>query len=185
MSALELLPADRGLAPHAVSTEIDYRDRYRGALLGVGIGDALGRPAEGKGPGWVRADYGVIEDFIPWRGWRGGPKDTLTDDSKLTIALAESLIDCGEMDPVDFGRLRGEVGSRRLPTSPRSLYSGRVTHSQNRLLLARPLDILTVYRMDGAVWSNTAIRESGLGTRYQRYNMGGRRRCQLAGPCDR
>ncbi|MEX2624721.1 MAG: hypothetical protein WD651_13465 [Acidimicrobiia bacterium] len=49
MSALELLPADQGIAPLPVAFDIDYRDRYRGALLGVGIGDALGRPAEGKG----------------------------------------------------------------------------------------------------------------------------------------
>jgi ADP-ribosylglycohydrolase/predicted NAD-dependent protein-ADP-ribosyltransferase YbiA (DUF1768 family) len=104
MSSRRLVPADRDLAPLVINTKVDYRDKYRGALVGVGIGDALGRPAEGKGPGWLKADYGTITDFIPWNGWRGGPEGTLTDDSELTIALAESLIERREMDPVDFGR---------------------------------------------------------------------------------
>ncbi len=104
MASDRFLPRDRELTPLKVDPGVDYRDKYRGSLVGVGIGDALGRPAEGKGPGWLKADYGTITDFIPWSGWRGGPKGTLTDDSELTIALAESLIERREMDPVDFGR---------------------------------------------------------------------------------
>lgn len=104
MSSRRLIPADRDLAPLVINTKVDYRDKYRGALVGVGIGDALGRPAEGKTPERLRQVHGKITDFIPWRGWRGGPKGTLTDDTELTIALAESLIERREMDPADFGR---------------------------------------------------------------------------------
>lgn len=77
MNSRELLPPDRGLADLGVLPGIDYRDKYRGAMLGVGIGDALGRPAEGRSPDWVHERYGVIDDFIPWSGWRGGPKGPL------------------------------------------------------------------------------------------------------------
>ena len=104
MTALALLPRDRDLPPLSVNPDVDYRDKYRGTLVGVGIGDALGRPAEGRSPERIRQTHGTITDFIPWRGWHGGPKGTLTDDTELTIALAESLIERHEMDPVDFGR---------------------------------------------------------------------------------
>ena len=47
----------RRLIPHhatgitlAASESIDYRDRFRGAMVGTAIGDALGRPAEGLSP---------------------------------------------------------------------------------------------------------------------------------------
>jgi len=104
MTALRHVPGSRGFPHLTINPNVDYRDKFRGALVGVGIGDALGRPAEGKGPGWIKADYGTITDYIPWGGWRGGPKGTLTDDTELTVALAESLIERKEMDPVDFGR---------------------------------------------------------------------------------
>lgn len=104
MNSLRLVPANRDLAPLTVNPDVDYRDKYRGALVGVGIGDALGRPAEGRKPEQVKRVHGRISDYIPWRGWQGGPRGTLTDDTELTIALAESLIEQRQMDPTDFGR---------------------------------------------------------------------------------
>lgn len=103
MNARSLLPAHRGIPDLQVVAGVDYRDRYRGAMLGVGIGDALGRPAESRSPDQLRDRYGTITDFIPWGGWRGGPRGTFTDDSELTLALAESLIERTLMDPIDFG----------------------------------------------------------------------------------
>ena len=104
MTSRKLIPADRQPAPLVANPNVDYRDKYRGALVGVGIGDALGRPAEGRRPERIKEVHGTITGFIPWRGWRGGPRGTLTDDTELTIALAESLIERRGMDPADFGR---------------------------------------------------------------------------------
>jgi ADP-ribosylglycohydrolase/predicted NAD-dependent protein-ADP-ribosyltransferase YbiA (DUF1768 family) len=104
VSAISLLPPEAGLPRLRADPSVDYRCKFRGALLGVGLGDALGRPAEGRSPETIRQHHGRIADFIPWRGWRGGPKGTFTDDTELTLALAESLIERREVDPADFAR---------------------------------------------------------------------------------
>jgi ADP-ribosylglycohydrolase len=65
---------------------IDLRDRFRGALIGGAIGDAMGRPNEG-----VRANEArtrKIRAYQPWHGWTGGPKGTITDDTQMTMWLA-------------------------------------------------------------------------------------------------
>jgi ADP-ribosylglycohydrolase len=83
---------------------IDYRDRYRGCLLGVAIGDALGRPAEGMRAEAVAERFGRLRDFRPWRGWTSGPVGTVTDDTQLTKLVAESLVDRLRVDPEDLAR---------------------------------------------------------------------------------
>ena len=40
---------------------VDYQDKYRGAMFGTGIGDALGRAAEGRSPASINEEYGTIE----------------------------------------------------------------------------------------------------------------------------
>lgn len=61
-------------------------DRFRGALLGVAIGDALGAPLEGR-PGRERASL---------RSWVAEPPEPLryTDDTHMTLATARSLVVC-------------------------------------------------------------------------------------------
>ena len=71
-------------------------DRYRGALLGLAAGDALGTTLEFRAPG----------TFDPINDMNGGGPFNLrpgewTDDTSMALCLAESLIECGEFDPVD------------------------------------------------------------------------------------
>jgi len=88
------------------SWEVDYRDRFRGCLLGGAVGDALGRPAEGLARQAVTECFGRLSDFRRWRGWVGGPVGTVTDDTQLTMLVAESLIGRSRVDPEDLsGRL--------------------------------------------------------------------------------
>ena len=71
-------------------------DRFPGCLLGHAVGDALGAPFEG-----IPADA-VYRDFGPIRGiFDDPPIDTLTytDDTEMTIAVAEVLIEDGAIDP--------------------------------------------------------------------------------------
>lgn len=72
------------------------RDRYRGALLGLATGDALGVTLEFKAPG----TFEPISDMVG-----GGPFDLQpgqwTDDTSMALCLAESLIECRGFDPVD------------------------------------------------------------------------------------
>lgn len=73
--------------------------RAVGCLLGGAIGDALGRPLEGINPPKQCPDH-----YVPWAGWKAGPKGTITDDTQLTMALARSLLECAAFDDEDFAR---------------------------------------------------------------------------------
>jgi len=82
---------------------VERRSKYRGALLGGTVGDALGRPAEGLPRHAVRRRHGELRNFVAWRGWREGPLGTFTDDTQMTLCVADSLIaGGGALDPVDL-----------------------------------------------------------------------------------
>jgi ADP-ribosylglycohydrolase len=82
---------------------VDRRAKFRGALLGGAIGDALGRPAEGKPRETLLSRYGTLRDYVPWSGWKAGPRGTYTDDTQLTICVAESLLATdGVLSPADL-----------------------------------------------------------------------------------
>jgi ADP-ribosyl-[dinitrogen reductase] hydrolase len=72
------------------------RVRFRGALLGLAAGDALGTTLEFKSPG----SFSPIDDMVG-----GGPfglrPGEWTDDTSMALCLAESLIERGGFDPVD------------------------------------------------------------------------------------
>jgi ADP-ribosyl-[dinitrogen reductase] hydrolase len=72
------------------------RDRARGALLGMAVGDALGTTLEFKPPG----TFEPISDIIG-----GGPfalaPGQWTDDTSMGLCLAESLISCSGFNAVD------------------------------------------------------------------------------------
>jgi ADP-ribosyl-[dinitrogen reductase] hydrolase len=76
--------------------ELLLRDRYRGALLGLAAGDALGTTLEFKAPGAFKP----ITDIIG-----GGPfalqPGQWTDDTSMALCLAESLIEKRGFDPND------------------------------------------------------------------------------------
>jgi len=78
------------------------RDKVWGMLLGVGVGDALGRPVEGWTCEDVRCTFGRIEKYIVPEGWPADRKaGTTTDDCQLSIAVADGLLASGgklEMD---------------------------------------------------------------------------------------
>ncbi|MFX1475181.1 MAG: ADP-ribosylglycohydrolase family protein [Promethearchaeota archaeon] len=71
-------------------------ERYRGALLGLAVGDALGTTLEFRVPG----SFEPISDMVG-----GGPFELepgqWTDDTSLALCLAESLVETQGFDPVD------------------------------------------------------------------------------------
>jgi ADP-ribosylglycohydrolase len=81
--------------------EIGYQDRFRGALVGTAAGDALGRALEGMAPYKIRQQHGYVTELIPWGGYVSGPKGTLTDDTEMTLSLAQSINENGHVDPHD------------------------------------------------------------------------------------
>ena len=71
-------------------------DRARGALLGAFVGDALGMPYEG-------APAAAVPERVEMAEARLG-RGTYTDDTQMTIALAESLLELGTIEEEHLGR---------------------------------------------------------------------------------
>lgn len=80
----------------SVSEQINIKDRFPGALLGLAVGDALGTTLEFKSPG----SFKPLVDMIG-----GGPfklkPGYWTDDTSMALCLAESLMEQKGFDPVD------------------------------------------------------------------------------------
>jgi ADP-ribosyl-[dinitrogen reductase] hydrolase len=76
--------------------EVSLIDRYRGALLGLAVGDAVGTSVEFSRPG-------TFEPVTDMEG--GGPfglrAGQWTDDTSMALCLATSLLETGAFDPLD------------------------------------------------------------------------------------
>ncbi len=72
------------------------RDRFRGPLLGLAVGDAIGTTVEFKRPG----TFEPVTDMVG-----GGPFElpagAWTDDTSMALCLAESLVERRAFDPID------------------------------------------------------------------------------------
>src|SRR5436309_15906657 len=72
------------------------RDRFRGCLLGLACGDAVGTAVEFAPPG----SFPPVEDMVG-----GGPfrleAGEWTDDTAMALCLATSLLEKEGFDPVD------------------------------------------------------------------------------------
>ncbi|CAN5524437.1 ADP-ribosylglycohydrolase family protein [soil metagenome] len=75
---------------------VEQTERYRGSLLGLAVGDALGAPLEGLRPGW----FEPVEEMVGG-GFHGVEPGQWTDDTSMALCLAESLIELGGFDPTD------------------------------------------------------------------------------------
>lgn len=69
---------------------IEYLDKFKGTLLGVAIGDTLGRPFEGLIRMRIHPKFKNFKEFI-----ENNKKlfKTYTDDTQLTLHTAQALID--------------------------------------------------------------------------------------------
>jgi len=72
------------------------RSCFRGALLGMAAGDALGTTLEFKPPG----TFEPITDMVGGGPFRLAPGQW-TDDTSMALCLAASLVECGGFDPDD------------------------------------------------------------------------------------
>jgi ADP-ribosylglycohydrolase len=69
-------------------------DKVQGCILGLAIGDALGYPTEFMSLSQIHEQYGPngVQDFEPSSDH---PPGTFTDDTQMSIAVAEALIEAG------------------------------------------------------------------------------------------
>jgi ADP-ribosyl-[dinitrogen reductase] hydrolase len=79
-----------------MKTPMDKLDRFKGCLLGLAVGDALGTTNEFK----RRGTFPPVEDIVG-----GGPFNLSagewTDDTSMALCLATSLIEVGKFDAKD------------------------------------------------------------------------------------
>ncbi len=77
----------------------DIKFRFRGAVLGLAIGDALGMPYEGWDSESIKSSLGELEfKPAPFRGLASGQ---FTDDTKMALCHLESLIEKRKLDSED------------------------------------------------------------------------------------
>lgn len=128
----------------------DLQDKYIGTLIGCASGDALGMPIEGWKRTQIKRYVGRVTQFMDpviikddRTGLRflkdeDGPlkcytedlvSGEFTDDTILTVALAESIVACSGLDIFDVGaRQLGAYEAQRQPDGSVKGGFGRTTH---------------------------------------------------------
>jgi len=76
--------------------EIEIIYRFRGSMIGLAVGDALGVPLEFRSPGTFKS----VSDMIGGGSFDLKPGEW-TDDTSTALCLAESLIEKKGFDPLD------------------------------------------------------------------------------------
>jgi ADP-ribosylglycohydrolase len=71
------------------------QDKFRGAILGCFLDDAFGAGFEGMSPDEAISRLSTLSQRFP---------RTYTDDTDMTLALTESIIESGKVDPEDMAR---------------------------------------------------------------------------------
>lgn len=85
--------------------EISRLDRFRGAMLGMAVGDALGAPLNGMKPGHMEQVYGGIAGFVDAElAWKGKPhrwslRGLYTGATQQALAVADILAADGRCSP--------------------------------------------------------------------------------------
>jgi ADP-ribosyl-[dinitrogen reductase] hydrolase len=75
---------------------MDERDRFRGCLLGLACGDAVGTAVEFS----ARGQFAPVTDMVGG-GVFGLKPGEWTDDTSMALCLATSLVELGRFDPAD------------------------------------------------------------------------------------
>lgn len=141
-----LNPALYGLPEVTHAAGINRADRFSGAMLGLGLGDALGFPAEGRSPAEVDMIYGgpltaMIGRIGRHHRW---PVGQVTKDTQLAILLAESIVEEGKLDMDDFA-------DRLVRWLPSGLRAGKSTIQAIEAL------------QEGRHWSVSGLQSNGSG----------------------
>lgn len=74
------------------------KERFRGALIGLAVGDAMGATTEFLSPHEIRMRYGRVRDILGG-GWLRLQAGETTDDTAMVLAVASGLIEAPD-DPI-------------------------------------------------------------------------------------
>ncbi len=76
---------------------VDLQDRALGAYIGLAVGDALGATTEFMTPREIQVTHGVHEQILGG-GWLKLKPGKVTDDTEMSLALGQSIIDRGGVE---------------------------------------------------------------------------------------
>eukprot|EP01004_Peranema_trichophorum_P005427 NODE_4287_length_1193_cov_46.151402_g3783_i0.p1 GENE.NODE_4287_length_1193_cov_46.151402_g3783_i0~~NODE_4287_length_1193_cov_46.151402_g3783_i0.p1 ORF type:complete len:364 (-),score=77.82 NODE_4287_length_1193_cov_46.151402_g3783_i0:100-1134(-) len=150
--------------------DMSINDRSVGSILGVALSDALGAAVEGWDPERIKSIFpNGVRHFVPCThmgerqsGIRYG---MYTDDTNATLALAESLVECQNLNAQSVATKCSEFAlnhepHRGCPDSAKAVYKeilkGEPLHKTARLLFP-----------DGSFANGGAMRASPLGIVYR------------------
>jgi len=85
-------------------TSAATEDQFLGTLLGLAIGDGLGRPVRGFSQGEIHEKYGVIHSYIRTEAeLTGTSPGEISDKTEICLCIVESLTtNDGLLDPVNI-----------------------------------------------------------------------------------
>jgi len=80
---------------------VELVDQFRGCLVGLCVGDALGMPVEGMTAAQIRGRYGRVMGMLPDRR-RELKAGQTTDDTAMMLCILESYLALSDFDPHDI-----------------------------------------------------------------------------------
>jgi ADP-ribosyl-[dinitrogen reductase] hydrolase len=154
--------------PPPLPAGVDLRDRVEGMLLGLAVGDALGRPSEGLTPTRRRERFGEIRDYLPVERAGNRCVGLPSDDSQLAFWTLEHLLEHDGILPDRLaetfatGPIRG-IGQSMLRFVV-ALKRGRSwveaaqpSAGNGALMRIAPVVVPHLHRPSSALWSDTVI----------------------------
>jgi len=142
------------------------KSKYRGCMLGVAIGDALGKQNEGLGRSGI-LERGFITDYA--KAQAGCPGEYLeageyTDDTEQMLLLAISLVECNGFNGEDFAKRIARWGEDTMKNSFRKNLIGPSSSAAIKKLVSG-----TGWRESGSAIPScgSAMRVAPLGLFYR------------------
>jgi ADP-ribosyl-[dinitrogen reductase] hydrolase len=137
----------------------DLQSRFLGCLIGCAVGDALGAPFEGYWDHQLPGRKALLRGF---REVEGYPRGQYTDDTQLTLATIESIVERRGMEPSDIARSIASLWKTQSVVGP----GGACTFAANAFLKTR--DWTTCGAPVGQAGNGTAMRTAALGLAFLR-----------------
>jgi ADP-ribosyl-[dinitrogen reductase] hydrolase len=141
------------------NSRINLRDRFLGCLLGCAVGDALGAPYEGL---WSHSIPDVETLLSGFAEFEGFPLGQYTDDTQLSLATVEAILDAGDVIPSVVARYLARLWKTQSVVGP----GGACMQAAHRFLKTR--DWTSCGAPVGQAGNGTAMRTAVVGLYFLR-----------------
>ena len=77
---------------------VDRQARFRGALLGMAVGDALGFPVHGRSREFARTQVETVTEGLVRHESGFHPLGQISDDAQTALSVGAAIVECGRVD---------------------------------------------------------------------------------------